>query len=162
MTIKEIIKKKAPLVEISEDNEHIDLVLPLGSTIWYAHTKCSDVCSRNKKNGHIEGDIGTVNFMERETYDIRCATGATCHTLIHGVKSTTLTLHNLGDVSKGWFTTYFPTKASALKITKEAIMERRNVLEKNGIPWGRDSEQVRHHDYLMRWTKSPDERGALS
>lgn len=162
MTIEEIIKKKVPLIKTSKDNKHIDLVLPLGSTVWSVHTKCSDACSRNKKTGHIEGNVETVNFMEREMYNIHCNTCATCHTLIYDVKSTTLTLNNLEDVSKGWLVTYFPTKASALKITKEMIMKRRKTMEENGIPWGRDSEQVRHHDYLMGWTKNPDEKGALS
>lgn len=162
MTIEEIIKKKVPLIETSEDDMHIDLALPLGSTIWHVHTKCSDACSRNKKTGHIEGNIETVNFTEREKCNIHCDTGATCHTLIYDVKHMTLTLKNLEDVSKGWLVTYFPTKKSALKTTKEMIMERRKILETNGIPWGRDSEQVRHHDYLMGWTKNPDEKGALS
>lgn len=99
------------LMRISEDKRTITLDVPLGNNIYGIITSCNDACTFQKED------------FKKAFPNYHCSGDLPCHTKIHSIKETPLTLANLGFVLEGWMTKYFPTEEMA-RVEAERIIEK--------------------------------------
>lgn len=132
---------------ISDDKKTITLDIPLGTKVYTYRTNCNNTCYRNSSDT-MEGQPSPELIKKEKAFGVTCNSDAPCHVLYTGLQSEVLTTKNFDEIlpllGKKWFTDHNQAREAGIRL----VLDHRQILRDNGIPFGEHAQSLIQSDYL--------------
>lgn len=132
---------------ISEDGKTVTLDIPLSTEVYTYSTNCNNTCYRDD-NDNMNGTPSAHLRELEQSVGVSCDQDAPCHVMFVGTTHEALTLTNCERICPLLGKKYFLSNEEARRAGMDLALKHREILRKNGLPFGEHQKSLIERDYL--------------